>query len=311
MAFCFKRKQSVAKAVRRLGRTRIEAALGCLADCRQTEAIHSVRKEIKKVRAVLRLIRGRISNKDYRRLNKELRKAAGHLSVVRDAHVRSETLNELTVHFRSQLGPRSLRHLRAVLRADLQAERRQFLQDRTVDAVERLLRRAADEFEGLSVSGGGWRALRPAVKTTYRRGRRAYRAVLQDSTTESLHEWRKRVKDLWYYACMLSPIWSEQMEAVANELEILGDTLGDDHDLFLLQQSLQSTQAIARKEQETLGGLIRQRQNELRKKALTMGTRFYGEKPSAFSNRLGRYWKAWRKGKGDSFERHFAFQRDR
>ena len=49
------RRESVSKAVRRLGRGRIRDALECLKDCDRAEAIHCSRKDIKKVRAVLRM----------------------------------------------------------------------------------------------------------------------------------------------------------------------------------------------------------------------------------------------------------------
>ena len=55
MAYRFKKKESVAKAVKRLGRERIEHALECLKDANRAEAVHGVRKDIKKTRAVLRL----------------------------------------------------------------------------------------------------------------------------------------------------------------------------------------------------------------------------------------------------------------
>jgi len=115
MAFCFKRKESTAKGVRRLARGRIKQALGCLHDCRQAEAIHCARKEIKKARAVLRLVRARIAKKRYCRQIDLLRKAAKNLAPVRDAHVNSRTLKDLMAHFKGQLGPDALRHTQATL----------------------------------------------------------------------------------------------------------------------------------------------------------------------------------------------------
>ena len=64
MSFRFKKKESISKAVHRLTAGRIEDALGCLEHCDHAEAIHCARKDIKKVRAVLRLVRTRIRKKD-------------------------------------------------------------------------------------------------------------------------------------------------------------------------------------------------------------------------------------------------------
>ena len=56
MAISFKRKQSVARSIRRLGREQFEHALECLEACGRAEAINCARKDIKKARAVLRLV---------------------------------------------------------------------------------------------------------------------------------------------------------------------------------------------------------------------------------------------------------------
>jgi CHAD domain-containing protein len=296
VSFHLKRKESIAKGVRRLGSELNQEALECLEDCRQTEAIHCVRKNIKKEWAVLRLARARIRKKDYRRLSKLLRDAANHLAPVRDAHVRSAALKNLARHFKGQLAPRALRHMRMTLHAALREEKTRFVERKIARAVERLLRQATRHFGELSVGGKGWQALCPGVEGAYREGRKAYHAVLKQPAPENFHEWRKRVKDLWYHVRLLQAVWPEQMDAVTNELGILGEHLGDDHDLFLLQQAAekQCAQDGHVQEFETLRGLIEERQRELRSMALRLGARFYAEKPSTFSSRLGRYWRLWR-----------------
>src|SRR5437879_5051591 len=108
MAFCFKRKESVAKGIRRMCRERIEAALESLKHCQQAEAIHCVRKDIKKVRASLRLVRDAIPQKAFRQLTKMLRESASHLSPTRDAHVKIKAFKNLVQHFRPELGPGAL-----------------------------------------------------------------------------------------------------------------------------------------------------------------------------------------------------------
>src|SRR5436309_5627109 len=96
MAFCFKRKESVCKEVRRLGRERIEKSLECLKECTDAEAIHGVRKDMKKLRALLKLVKSELPKKAYRRQVKLLRKAAQHLSATRDAYVKATALKERT-----------------------------------------------------------------------------------------------------------------------------------------------------------------------------------------------------------------------
>src|SRR5258707_14259805 len=110
MAFCFERKESVSKAIRRLGCERIEEALACLKDCRQSQSIHCVRKELKKTRAILRCVRTEIRKSAYRRQIKLLRSAAEQLSATRDAYVTAASLKTLRRHFRRQLASHAWRH---------------------------------------------------------------------------------------------------------------------------------------------------------------------------------------------------------
>lgn len=296
MAFCFQRKESVSKAIRRLGRERIENALKCLKDCGHPEAIHGARKDIKKVRAVIRLVRTEITKKAYCRQIRLMREAAKHLAAPRDAFVKVKTLRNLTRHFKGQLAPGALRHVRAALHNAANEETKRFAKEKTAKAVERLLRRMAKEFDHMTVSGKGWKALSPGVKAAYSEGRCAYQTALKDSTPENFHEWRKRAKDLWYQVTLLRPVWPEQMDAMASELEALGEYLGDDHDLVILRQAVEEQCADDghSRELETLKGLIEERQRELRAAALELGARFYAEKPWAFCNRLAGYWQIWR-----------------
>ena len=53
-----------------------------------------------------------------------------------------------------------------------------------------------------------------------------------------LHDWRKRVKDLWYHERLLAPTCGPTVRGHAKELDRLSDLLGDDHDLALLRHEL-------------------------------------------------------------------------
>src|SRR2546425_3792657 len=167
MAFRFKRKEPVSKAIRRLGRERVEDALECLKNCRREEAIHCVRKDIKKVRAVLRLVRANVAKRDFRRVSKPLRKAAKQLAGPRDAYIKLKTLSDLRHHFKGQLAPGGLGHVRAELRSALDEEMKRFAQEKGSKTVGRWLGRATRELGGIEVKVKGWKALSAGVKAAY------------------------------------------------------------------------------------------------------------------------------------------------
>src|SRR6185436_16307976 len=115
-------------------------------------------------------------------------------------------------------------------------ELRQFKKPRSTRAVERILTKQPGKIDALTIKNKGWAAIGPGVKRSYAAGRKARSLVKATPTPENLHEWRKRVKDLWYHTHLLRPIWPEQMCAVADELEALSEQLGDDHDLVMLKE---------------------------------------------------------------------------
>lgn len=296
MAYRFKRKESVAKAVRRLGGERIECALEYLKVFDGAEAIHGARKDIKKVRAVLRMVRTGIARKEFRRLTGRLREAATHLAASRDAYIKTQTLRDLAEYFEEQLAPGVWRRLQSELRKGCAEEIKRFGKEKIARKVGRILRRVARRLKRLKIKGKGWKAIGPGVKTAYRLGRRAYRNAVKDPSPENFHEWRKRVKDLWYHVRLLHSVWPEQMDAMAADLGTLGENLGDDHDLVVLTQDVEERfiGSVDARKLETLNALIAERHRELRAAALAFGARFYAEKPSAFSNRLAGYWETWR-----------------
>ena len=141
MAFHFKKKERPTKAARRLSRERIGKALAYLQQCDRLEAVHSVRKEIKKVRATLGLVRERMEDAAYRKYAKTLRAAARQLRDPRDAHVRPRTLERLIARFKGQLPDRPFSGVKKMLRQNCLKKTREFLKGESPAAVHRMLRK--------------------------------------------------------------------------------------------------------------------------------------------------------------------------
>ena len=296
MKFKFKRKESVAEAVQRISRGCVDEALENLKEKERFEAIHSVRKEIKKLRAVLRLVREEIGEGPYKKGNRCLREAADELAGPRDAYVQVKVLDELAPDPAVKSSSRDFREMHSALAKECHEKAIRFRKSGSAKMVERLLRRQSAKFEKLQIEKGGWSLIGAAIKRSYSAGREALEQARLDPSAENFHEWRKRVKDLWYYIQLLKPVWPKQMSAMIKVLEELGEYLGDDHDLHMLKQATIRKLIPNGREDET-GRLIEQidaRRRELQVAALTLGSGFYAAKPSTFSDELHRYWKAWR-----------------
>ena len=110
-----------------------------------------------------------------------------------------------------------------------------------------------------------------------------------DPSAEAVHDWRKRVKDLWYHLRLLREIWPAALKGAADEAHRLSDLLGDHHDLSVLIDEIRA-EAPDDPDLGTLAALAERRQGELLDEALPSGERLYAEKPRQFSGRLAFYW---------------------
>lgn len=235
MSFHFKKKEKVAKALRRLCCERVEDALEILRDDR-LKAVHNVRKEIKKLRAILRLMRGEIGKNVYRTNNQRLRAAAGELTAVRDARVRLDAFEGLAKHFSRRLTARPFPKIEEALREDCRLEERKYLKSHSAGVVAKILLELKQRANDLKTDASGWAAIGPGLKASFCRGQEAFKTVQKDCSPKNLHEWRKRVKDLWHHLRLLCRVWPKEVRATVEELETLAEFLGNDHDLVMLAE---------------------------------------------------------------------------
>lgn len=241
------------------------------------KAVHQARKDLKKVRSLLRLsMRG----KHRRSVNAELRDIAAGLAGARDADVMVATIAALRERYAGQLPARvfttvSRRFAREAAAAEVDP-----------DVVARLeIQRGA--------AASLWRFKDPDVVAgltrAYAHGRSELRGARRDPDVEILHEWRKRVKDLWYGLRLLEDAWPGPLQALAEEAHVLSDHLGDDHDLGVLLERFTQQEWPASVDAEVFVDLCQRRRTELQGQAFAVGARLYAEKPQAFGRRLSAY----------------------
>ena len=290
MPFHFKKAEPPARAVRRVCREHIGEALGRLRKSRHPASVHGVRKEIKKLRAIFRLVRGEIGQGDYRRAAKALRRAADRLAAPRDARVTLEAFKKLAG------GAARFPKIQKALQKHCRRETRRFRNSDSVVVAKRNLRKIIRRVAGLKIKAAGWAAIAPGLRQSYRRGRQACELARRQPRPENFHAWRKQVKNFWHHLRLLCPAWPAAVQALSSNLERLGELLGDEHDLFLLKQFIANHVAEEAREAAALNRLIERRQKNLRAAALKLGSPAYAETPAAVCARLGNHWNAWRAG---------------
>lgn len=293
MAYKFRADEPVRDAILRSSREQLDKAVSELSEGINEDpvkAVHKARKAIKKERSLLRLARGTMTSSQRRRENAALRDAARALSATRDADVMLASVDALSERFAGQLPARTFNAIRKRLKARRGAGDQEAL-DRHALPELGAVRLRADDWR---LRRGGWKALEPGLLRTYKRGRKGAKVARRSRRSEDLHDWRKRVKDLWYHERLLAPTCGPAVRGQAKELDRLSDLLGDDHDLAVLRQELTDEVSAVPVDLDAVLKLIDHRRDELQTEALRIGERVYAESPKAFRQRLKRSWKAGR-----------------
>jgi CYTH domain-containing protein/CHAD domain-containing protein len=292
--------EDAAAGIRRVIVGRLEKAADRLREAGDgdalAEAIHGARKDLKKGRAALRLVREALGEKTFKRENRALRDAGRTLSASRDAEVKLATLDSLA-EGEGDVPPGAT----AIWREALVADRDRIVGgeeggegDGTAEAVAAIEAVAARAPEW-KIRADGWKLLAPGLDTAYREGGEAFTALGDAPSFEAVHELRKRGKDLWYQVRLLRDAWEPVLEPTAAEIHDFTDLLGDHHDLAVLADDLTGRAEVDAVHRETLRALIEARQASLLAEAIASGERVYAEKPKAFGRRLHAYWRAWRR----------------
>lgn len=289
------RDEGLAAGLTRIAAGRAEKALERLressaGETETADAIHGARKDMKKLRTVLRLLRDELGAKRYKRENARFRDAARALSETRDAEVKLLTLDALAEHG-DALPEEAGESWRKILDRDREAATNAARDEPAVAAAISLIEAGLEEIRGWNLEGDSWKLIDAGLTRTYRRGRRAMKSAEKNCGEGDFHEWRKRAKDLWYALRLLSEAWSGPLEATAEEAHRLTELLGDHHDLAVLRVDLRERN-LGEGETVALEAAIGRRQEELAAAAFPLGHRLYAERPRDFSRRMRRYWSA-------------------
>jgi excisionase family DNA binding protein len=260
------------------------------------KGVHDARKSCKRIRAAYRLIRDEVGHDLYRQENIRFRDTARLLAKARDTWVMIRTLEKLITTHGERLPIGIFSGIKQELTEQYEKTLAMELLDRTtIPAVLSTLDEACIQIQNLPIYREDFSAFRRSIRRVYTRGRRAMQLAYTQPSSEVFHEWRKRVKYLWYQIEILEALWPNVLSQLADELHSLSEYLGDDHDLAVLRMTVLDTSADFEIDQELLLliQLIDQERLELEALARPLGERLYFESPKFFVQRLETYWKAW------------------
>jgi CHAD domain-containing protein len=307
--------------LRRMALGQLDLAIGLLGGgnggAPDRKAVHETRKALKRLRAVMRLLRGQLGEEAFAVESAALRDVGRRLAGARDAEVLVSTLEDLLAHNRKLGRRRGLRRLNRALSAEREdaAERvgDAELRAGVLEELRAIRRRVAARPLGGS---GGIEALEPSLERLYRRARRRYHraARAKGERGRAMHEWRKRVKDLRHAAETLERrdlleghgllsrrgkgherARAKIIRKIARRADRLAEALGEEHDLAVLAARIGAKgaggtdqAALGPRNRKALLKLIARRRRKLRADTLRKGARLFRRRPKRFLRRVRR-----------------------
>jgi CHAD domain-containing protein len=297
VSYRFETGERVDDATRRIADEQIQGALATLDDLDHlgiVESVHDVRKRCKKLRGLARLVRPSLGA-GFSRVNVHFRDLSRGLSAIRDAHAVLETFDHL-VEANRHHAPAGFPSVRAEL------ERRSGAISASIAVGDERLDVARHRLRVGRLITGTWDlgddrdAMVAGVGATYARSRRALKLAVESPDDDVLHEWRKRVKYLFYEVRLLEPAAPSVLTPMGEGLKALSDALGDDHDLAVLSTWLHAggENLATASERSELGLVLAHQRADLLRRSRRLGARLLAEDTAAFMARLGSYLATWR-----------------
>lgn len=258
----------------------------------RVEDLHFVRVAIKRLRAILVLIRPAIKKRAFDHENVRLRTAARRLSFARDADVARQTLGTLPFAKQSEKDSAAVAVAGFTKNGAPEAD-----MSKTMKVIALDLDQTRRSLHRLQIPRHEWKAIEPGLRKVYRQCRKRMRRALRHWDDDAYHKWRIRIKSLYYELQMLQSVWPARLTKMVTGLNNLQDQIGADHDLVVLKRSLdrnpdrfggsESVERILRSAND--------KRRKLRRTTDPLGKAILDQPSRSFVRELGQHWKNWRK----------------
>lgn len=300
MPYRFKKNETFKSGFQRIVREELGNSQTILdAEVVTPKGIHSIRKSLKRLRSLMRLVAPAIGKTDLQKHNREIRDIAGLMAARRDQAVMQQTLQALKEGIKKPSGGKQSRRsadsIFAAVDQALGVTQDEDGGDTNLKGTEVAKIRARLERETRILAQTafrkkGFEAVRDGLSNSYRAARKRMSGSELNPDNEAFHELRKSLQWHWHQMALLAAAWPELFEARAASARNVSQLLGEDHDLAVLNERVQSEPALTSPTKRSFANLCEQRQQKLRTLAKIRIQQLFSEKPAVFTQRIEEYW---------------------
>jgi NhaA family Na+:H+ antiporter len=289
--------QPITHEVRRIAARQIELAIEGLTNTgtgEHDDSVHTARRHIKKVRALIRLVRPAMGRRS-RSVTAVLRVVSQLLAPIADGQATVDTLARVATRHGSHLPSDVAATVCAwLVRRESMAYEDAALCD-TFETAVGLLRASRDAVDDWHLRTKGFHAVGCGLKRTARAGARAMARAKATSRSGDYHAWRQRVKDQWLQVRLLQARCGGGLALDERRLEALDGYLGECHNCAILREVLTADSMLSHDDAARCLRAVRRHERQLRRCARRLGKAIYHETPNAFVTRVRRLWRRTRR----------------
>ena len=232
-------------------------------------AVHDARRRIRRVRALLRVLRPRLSADAYVEANRRLRALNRRLASIASGPTVLGTLTRLAARPDARQARPAIDAIKAALVK--RAERT----GRTA-AVAHMLQRAETTLAVERARIGTWDIeqqrlpIAAGLEHSRRQAAKAMTRAIDSPTAARERAWRRSTAQLWSHVQLLEPS-NRALRLVRDRLEALDVCLDESHNVRILERILMTEALASRQDTATALRLLRHYQTELRARAFVQG----------------------------------------
>jgi len=255
----------------------------------EAEAVHEVRKALKRWRALLRLL-ARPLGEQADQMRAEARELMRALAGARDAQSTLDALADLR-KVELPFSATSAETIRKRMTEIRDAAEQSSFSKQMRDRLSRYLDYATLALERWPLKTIDFDTVADALTSTYRRARQLLPDNWRDAEAEHLHDLRRRVVEHRHQMDLIEPLWPRLGQVWAEEAQRLRNRLGACQDLAVLANFTGPLQPLA-PWRSRLAPVIAARRAAHLKTAARLAGRLFAEKPKAFRRRIAALWSA-------------------
>jgi CHAD domain-containing protein len=162
-----------------------------------------------------------------------------------------------------------------------------------IKTISNELNLSTSRIDSLKIKNEGFNVIEKGIERIYKQAQKYLYEIEKNPDPETIHNFRKRVKYLWYQMILLKPIYSRMLKAYCKSLEKISEEFGLHRDYTLFRQLMENNAyfGLNKKQIDFIRDFTDKEQNKIFTGAIEPSKKFFIESPGTFIMKLKNYYE--------------------